>query len=206
MQIGSFLNSFFGSVKFINLQHREDRFIHCQNQFNSIGLKADRVEAILMDDRKVGCNMSHIKALKESTGHSLIFEDDVIFSDYIDEAKQALNDLPSDWQIFYLGANHRQTPIHIKGHIGLAVEPYCCHAYAVNASFREELINIIESDGRIIDAVLGELVLNGQIKAYCSNPSLAFQIPNHSNIEERFMSYEFMVPNRDGEKINSYMT
>jgi GR25 family glycosyltransferase involved in LPS biosynthesis len=204
MQIGTFLNQFFQSVKFINLPSSEDRLNHCINQFDSIGLKADRVEGVLMEDRRVGCNMSHLKALKESTGHSLIFEDDVIFSSFISELEQTLIDLPDDWQIFYLGANHKQEPTPIKDNLAIAVESYCTHAYAVNESFKDELINIIESDGRIIDWVIGELVLKGQIKAYCSNPNLAFQLPSYSTIEGRWMSYDFMVPSRDLDRLELF--
>jgi GR25 family glycosyltransferase involved in LPS biosynthesis len=197
MPIGPFLNQFFQSVKFINLPSSEDRLNHCINQFDSIGLKADRVEGILMEDRRLGCNNSHIKALKESNGHTLIFEDDVVFSSFISELEQTLIDLPEDWQIFYLGANHRQKPTPIKDNLAIAVEPYCTHAYAVNESFKDELIRIIESDGRIIDLVMAEMVQNNRIKAYCSSPILAFQLPTYSTIEGRFMSYDFMVPNRD---------
>lgn len=200
------INTFFKSVKYINLLFREDRNIHCLDQLKEVGIKADRVDAISLDDKKTACNLSHLKALKESAGHTLIFEDDVWFSDYIKEVEPVLQDLDFyDWDVFYLGANHRKHPLHIKGHLGKAVEPYCCHAYAVNKNSLKKVIDLVESDGRIIDAVLAENVVNGNLNAYCANPGLAFQLPNHSDIEGRYMSYEFMVPNRDREKLERLM-
>ncbi len=196
----------FQEVKYINLAHRTDRNAHCLAEFENLGIVAERFDAINTGSI-TGCNLSHIQLLENATGNILIFEDDVWFSEYFtSEIDQILADLPSDWQIFYLGANHRTPPKPIKGNLAKAIEPYTTHAYAVNGNFTKQLAEILKADGGAIDAVYANAIHRGDIIAYCCNPSLAYQLPNHSDIEGRWMSYEFMVALRDNVKLFGFLS
>lgn len=70
---------------YINLQTRPDRKQHVESQLNSIGIKAERFNAIKMKNGAVGCSMSHLKILENAKAnnldHVLIVEDDILFTD-----------------------------------------------------------------------------------------------------------------------------
>lgn len=70
---------------YINLISRPDRKQHVENQLNSIGIKAERFNAIKMDSGAIGCSMSHLKIIETAKAndweHVLIVEDDILFTD-----------------------------------------------------------------------------------------------------------------------------
>lgn len=67
-------------VRLINLKHRADRLHDAQEEFESLGLRFERVEAVLHNIGLVGCARSHVLALNSleiSEGEvGLIAEDD----------------------------------------------------------------------------------------------------------------------------------
>ena len=69
---------------YINLDSRPDRKIHVENQLQSIGITAQRFNAIRLTNGAVGCSMSHLKILENAKAnnleHVLIVEDDVLFT------------------------------------------------------------------------------------------------------------------------------
>jgi len=68
---------------YINLEEREDRKIHVEQQLQSVGICATRFNAIKMENGAVGCSMSHLKCLQTAFengwDHVLICEDDITF-------------------------------------------------------------------------------------------------------------------------------
>lgn len=196
------LNEKFNSVYYINLDARVDRKTHIEKQLSDNGIVAERFNAVDAKAEMISgvqaCQLSHKKAIKQSTGNVFIFEDDAVISKfYKDEIGQILESLSTDWDMFFLGANHRSLPINIKGHLAKAKEPYCTHAYGISKKFKPILLDWIEQNGNAIDALYAWLTESGQCKSYCAYPILAWQMPNHSNIEGRDMDYSFMVPERE---------
>jgi glycosyl transferase family 25 len=70
---------------YINLLSRPDRKDHVEEQLNTIGIKAERFNAIRMDNGAIGCSMSHLRLLETAKlnnwEHILIIEDDILFTD-----------------------------------------------------------------------------------------------------------------------------
>jgi GR25 family glycosyltransferase involved in LPS biosynthesis len=68
---------------YINLLSRPDRRLHVEAQLETIGIKAERFNAIKLKNGAVGCSMSHLKCLeiakKRNWDHVLIIEDDILF-------------------------------------------------------------------------------------------------------------------------------
>jgi GR25 family glycosyltransferase involved in LPS biosynthesis len=68
---------------YINLEHRTDRKEYVENQLDSIGIKANRFNAIKVENGAIGCSLSHLKclqiALENKWDHVLICEDDLTF-------------------------------------------------------------------------------------------------------------------------------
>jgi len=69
---------------YINLLSRPDRKNHVENQLLSIGINAERFNAIKMTNGAIGCSMSHLKIIeiskKNNWDHVLIVEDDILFT------------------------------------------------------------------------------------------------------------------------------
>lgn len=51
---------------YINLDHRTDRKEHVEKELNTIGIKAERFNAIKMENGAIGCSMSHLKLLQDA--------------------------------------------------------------------------------------------------------------------------------------------
>ena len=70
---------------YINLLSRPDRKQHVEHQLKTVGISAERFNAIKMTNGAIGCSMSHLKILEEAKKnkleHILILEDDVSLLD-----------------------------------------------------------------------------------------------------------------------------
>jgi len=70
-------------VFYINLESREDRKRHVENELSKLGLKGTRFNAIKLTNGAIGCSMSHLKVLEcaqnNNLDHVVIVEDDITF-------------------------------------------------------------------------------------------------------------------------------
>lgn len=68
---------------YINLDTRTDRKSHVERELSNIGIKAQRFNAIKMENGAIGCSLSHLKLLQTAKinnwDHILIVEDDIQF-------------------------------------------------------------------------------------------------------------------------------
>lgn len=69
---------------YINLLSRPDRKEYVEDQLKSIGIKAERFNAIKLVNGAIGCSMSHLKLIEMAKAnnwdHILIVEDDILFT------------------------------------------------------------------------------------------------------------------------------
>jgi len=69
---------------YINLDSRPDRKEHVEKQLASIGVRAQRFNAVKMKNGAIGCSMSHLRLLETARennwDHILIVEDDILFT------------------------------------------------------------------------------------------------------------------------------
>jgi len=69
---------------YINLLSRPDRKQHVENQMKTIGIHAERFNAVKLANGAIGCSMSHLKILETAKlnnwEHVLIVEDDILFT------------------------------------------------------------------------------------------------------------------------------
>jgi len=70
---------------YINLLSRPDRKQHVEHQLKTIGITAERFNAIKMTHGAIGCSLSHLKLIETAKAnnwdHILIIEDDILFTD-----------------------------------------------------------------------------------------------------------------------------
>jgi GR25 family glycosyltransferase involved in LPS biosynthesis len=97
---------------YINLASRPDRKEHVEKQLQTIGIQAERFNAINLSNGAIGCSMSHLKCLeiakKEGWSHLLIVEDDIKFLKP-ELFKSQLNNFlstHSSWDVILIAGNN----------------------------------------------------------------------------------------------------
>jgi glycosyl transferase family 25 len=74
----------FKNTLFINLEHRTDRLQHSKREFQKLGIRTERVNAVRTKTGAIGCTLSHIRCLemakKRDYEYVFICEDDICFT------------------------------------------------------------------------------------------------------------------------------
>jgi len=103
---------------YINLASRPDRKQHVESQLNTIGINAERFNAIKLPNGALGCSMSHLKCLEtakqQGWSHLLIVEDDIKFLNpelFKNQLNKFLYNRKS-WDVVLIGGNN--VPPYIK--------------------------------------------------------------------------------------------
>ena len=163
--------SFFEKVYCINLSSRVDRWNNCLNQFSKFDVSnVQRFEAIKYNHPKlstkanahIGCVLSHYNIIKEAKlknySNILVLEDDFLFLKEPDELniklKKSLNELPLDWDLFYLGS------YFVKGYDYEPTERYSDNLIKVNTGF---CTHSLSYSSRGMDKILKSLKLNSEL-------------------------------------------
>ena len=99
---------------YINLESRTDRKIHVEEQLKTIGITANRFNAIKLPNGNgaIGCSMSHLKCIETAKHNNwdsvLIVEDDIKFLDpelFVKQLNQFFT-LHNDWDVVLLAGNN----------------------------------------------------------------------------------------------------
>ena len=153
-----------------------------------------------------GCLCSHAQILENclSAGIDsvLILEDDAVFcEDFSRRTIAALEKVPEDWELLYLGGQHlRQKehppqPVNADGSVAIPFNVNRTHAYAVRGAGLQKVYRHLKSANwnraHHIDHHLGALVETGAIKTYSLNPWLIGQAAGPSNIGKRMRGEHF---------------
>lgn len=194
------ISDLFDKIYCINLESRKDRLKESLAEF----VKHDiyNVEIFpAIDGRLIplipgcnaghtGCIMSHLLILKEAQGQRyknvLIFEDDVQFAaDFNDKLKF----IPDDYDMLYFGGSDKYAIINQQTeHIARIQGTLCTHAYAVNESIYQLLIDLLSNADAPIDVMYTRI--HNQIKTLGFRPKIAWQRESFSNILNRNIRYK----------------
>jgi GR25 family glycosyltransferase involved in LPS biosynthesis len=195
---------FFDKIYCINLDERTDRWEHAQEQFKSINIldKVERFSAIKDTDGRIGIIKSNLKILKISKYKNfknlLIFEDDIQFiNNPIENLTLALEQLKTlNFSLFYLGANTHIPLKKISDNLYLLKNAYAAHAICYNNIIFNQAIRQFDNTNKITkhDDILDVWLAKVQDKynCYVVNPIIATQMPSFSNIENKFVNYDFI--------------
>lgn len=155
------------------------------------------------DDRpgRLGILMSHLQALKDAKNKNLpqvlILEDDARFipehfaSNYVEKA---LGELPQDWGVCFLGyyEHERNKVVNFSEHLVKPGCPYDMHAYMVNASMFDTIIEAFEKelqkkkDMRACDVIMAEDITKSNL-VYALKDNAVIQNDGQSNIVELYV-------------------
>ncbi|GHP01919.1 hypothetical protein PPROV_000067600 [Pycnococcus provasolii] len=192
----------------INLARREDRWEAMSQHARSFGLHLERVDAVdgraldpaslasfpMCSPPEAGTVMSQARAMRMAAQRAkdsgattaLILEDDARFSkDAFLVLAQALREIPDDWDVLYLGANHLSPPDAVPGcdYVSLCTAALAMHAYVVRCSRANEAADYLETSPRACDVEMVRLQSTGALRVYCTDPPVATQAAGQSDIQ-----------------------
>ena len=98
---------------YINLINRTDRKSYIERELEKVGIKAERFNAIKLQNGAIGCSMSHLKILQTAKqngwDHVLICEDDIQFLEpavFVNQMNSFLKNHTKDWDVVLLAGNN----------------------------------------------------------------------------------------------------
>lgn len=146
-----------------------------------------------------GCYRSHISLLEYCMSNDvqsyMVFEDDSVFvPDFEEKYTTFINNIPPDWDMFYLGGSLLHTdnhpPTKINEHIYVPYNVNRTHCFAVNKKgyryLYDFLLRRFEDRTWHIDHHLGRLHEQGNFNVYCPPTWLVGQGESSSNIDGQF--------------------
>lgn len=210
----SSINELFPLVYYTNLDIRPDRKDWIENQLvNGLKVSPIRMPGVIYTgtgDRRwngfIGCGLCHLNILKEAREKDknvLIFEDDaLLINDYNSIIREAINELPENWQMFYLGGNICSRITRISPHLGKLSHAQSTHSYGVNKNFLDELISYIEPRiyTQIIDVMYAYEIVPTH-NCFISIPMVSVQRADKSNIEDAYVDYPSWMEKRFYEQL-----
>jgi len=186
----------------INLTERNDKKKYIEKLFNKQKIKFEFYRPIKNESNpRKGCLESHLHLIKNAIKNNyekiLIFEDDVKFLKSIHEIKEP----PNDWNMIYLGGTvHRVMDTKNKHYT--RVQTWTTHAYFVNLKDKEFVNKIMDMENynEEVDRFYLEKI-HPKYKCYMTNPMMAIQKEDYSDIEKRDVNYDFMQYTLNGLRL-----
>lgn len=118
----------------------------------------------------------------------LILEDDVEFR-HLDQLWPALQELPADWDVFYLGGNIRSDAWRVTDRIYRVTDVWTTHAVAFCRPVVKHILdNQPDFSAEMIDNWIGREVLP-KYNVYICKPFCAIQRPRRSAIWSTYTDY-----------------
>ena len=203
------INNIFDQVYVINLDKRKDRLEHIKKQFSEYDISFRRVSAVdghqcknkpenaSINDGEWGCTLSHIKVLKNARKNGyeqfLVFEDDVVFEDnFLERFENYYKQLPSKWEMFYLGANttHDQKIKEISRNVKRTFHSLTTHSYALKSKICGKILNTIENNKnkKPVDNIYTSIQKEHNV--YVFKPNIVIQMEGYSNVRSGFRNYD----------------
>ena len=185
---------FFDKIFCINLDSRPDRWEEAQKEFEKACIQ-DRVERfpgiVVPGNPDKGAHLSHagcIRLAKEQGCRNvLILEDDIEWLANPLELKRVVPEVPENWDMLYLGVNTERELYQISFHLAKLTFAFSTHAYAVNSSMYDKLIELNEREGLGHNDVAITCEIIPYHNCLATIPLLAGQRKSFSNILQRDM-------------------
>lgn len=188
--------SFFNRIVCLSLT--QDEWVIGKAEFDRVGLhQVERFQAV----KEIGPHQSFSHSERDilldflhSDAQTLLhLEDDCVFRD-LSHLPQAINELPDDWDILYLGANlilwgnGEPDPERYSDHLFRVKCAWTTHAIAYNKKCVEFILGKQPGfNDRMYDNALSDLL--PELNAFIVAPMVAYQRPRFSSIWDRFDDY-----------------
>lgn len=210
----------FDKVFCLNLERRHDRWKEAYKNIQHAGFNhVERFPAV--DSReieqqyfsdyykaKIATLLSKLNLIKYAYQHHyasiLVFEDDIYFDDdFSDKFLKAYNQLPLDWDLFFLGGNDREPPVALSRYIKKLSLTYSNHAFAISSKAYDPLIRLLQLKyeqiaivKKAFKNVASDLYIAStarMLNHYGAVPYMVWQQEGYSDIEHRAVNYNIVL-------------
>ena len=177
----------------INLKHRKDRRAYVKKLFQKKNIyNYSFYTAELHEEPRRGCLESHLNIIREhrskGTDYILIVEDDIKILNFPD----VLTDIPSDWDMLYLGGNVKRI-VNSYNDKWKKVQSWCTHAYLINLKNKTFMKSVLKlwknTDNTPIDNLYINKI-NTNYNCYMISPMMIVQREDYSDIEKKQVNYD----------------
>lgn len=193
------INELADEVYLINLDRRKDRYDLSVEQMNNNNISFKRFAAVdgknlpndtYMNAGQYGNYLSHLRVVEECINNNVntvaIFEDDIEFCENFEEKFSLIyEDIPSDWDMIYLGHNRHvgpNIPLDHNPQIVRIMNAYAIHAFILNKKAIETAYNFFSKTPFQADVYYAKLQY--ELNAYGFHEQLCSQRPDWSDIDE----------------------
>ena len=202
------LNLYFEHIFCINLERRPDRRAKAEAEFAKHGInvvwvvgvdgqKLDLKPMTSLDGQPVspgdiGCANTHLNIARMAKERGIdkyfVFEDDAIFiEDFNTVLPTYIEQIPNDWQMWYMGGNHAGGFQMVTQNIAQIFKTYTTHAYAVRGKGIDGIIEVLSPQAEKVDVAIASL--HRRIPSYVCRPHICFQRDSFSDILCRTVTY-----------------
>jgi len=166
----------------ITLKTRPERLAMALDEFERQSIDAIIYTATKKSPGWVGCRESHLSVMEIGKGSAfVVFEDDVVFmGNYNDMMGKALSQLPSNWDILYLGASPQEKMERYSENLLRIGRAWCLHAVVYNNTHVVDYILDNRDKIEKIDVFYSEFV-NRQFNCFVLDPILCTQYQTKSD-------------------------
>jgi len=203
------MNEFFDKIYLINLERRPDRLERAKEELakhNVVytivtavdGLKLEPSQVLVKstyDDahsiQAISLTLTEIfkDAVAKDYDRILILEDDVEFHN-LHYFREAADNIPKNFDLFYLGAQHKQEPEIAGKHLVKIKESYLCHAIG----FGKEAIKYLS--WYLLDIpneVAFTKIQKFRGNSFCVHPNVAFQRHEMSDVSGMVSNFDELL-------------
>lgn len=201
------LNQSFPHKVCINLDRRPGRWQRMQAEFARHEIESVRRFAALDGNALVlpatwnhsagayGCLLSHVRVVEEARrlGHEsvLIFEDDAVFDpEFKIKFASFSEELPSDWDMLYFGALHKDEPLKVSDHVYRITKANSTYAYALKPTVYDAFIKLNSRPEDVLD--VNAYHLQERFNCYCFLPNLAWVQSEYSDVQNRLERHWYL--------------
>lgn len=195
--------NFFSRIVLINLASRPDRLVESSLELKRHKIPFEVVSAIKNENGQQGISDTlrelFVESLEFGNGPLLVFEDDVRMVVEPEEFERvmdlALLELPSHWDMLYLGANlpNPRRVEEYSAHLLRTIRALALHAVAYSRRGMEEILALqptLPIDLQIADEI------NTAGGSFITYPLLCTQKEGFSDIEGRRVNYSSFIEDR----------
>ena len=142
-----------------------------------------------------GCLLSHVAVVEKARelGHEsvLIFEDDAVFDpEFKLKFASFIAEVPSDWDMLYFGALHKDEPARITDHVYRVTKANSTYSYALKRSVFDAFIELNARSEQVLDVNAYEL--QQRFNCYCFLPHLAWVESEYSDVQNRLERHWYL--------------
>ena len=178
----------------INIKQRTQKWLAVKIECEKLDIEPIRFEAIFKPPGHEGCMLSHAAVLKSMDDDIfMVIEDDIEVLGTRDDLDKAIEQLPDDWDMLYLGASLHAPIERFSDNLFRLKNAKSTHAVIYNNQ-NGVVDYIIKNCYAPIDVFLAEDVQE-KFKCFITYPLICTQAEGFSDTVRWFTNYEFIVTN-----------